>query len=73
MTELPDDVARELEELYGAADVPDNAITLLQLVEAKGGSSTMWGSRLKKQIAKGTWQRGKRTGSQAYWYWPVDG
>ena len=72
-TELPEDVARELEELYGAADVPDNAVSLLQLTEWKGGSTTMWAKRMKAQIALGTWARGKRTGDQAYWYWPVDG
>ena len=71
-TELPDDVARELEELYGAADVPGNAITLLQLIDAKGGSTTMWAKRLKRQIVEGRWARGKRTGDQSYWYWPVD-
>ncbi len=71
MTELPDDVVRELEELYGALEVPDNAVTLQHLIEAQGGSATMWRKRMREQIAKGTWQRGKRTGDQSYWYWPV--
>ena len=74
MTELPEDVARELEELFGSDDdVPDNAITVRQLAEEKGGSTTQWSLRLKKLVREGTWQRARRVSHQAYWYWPIGG
>jgi len=74
LTELPEDVARELEELFGSAsDIPDNAITVRQLAEEKGGSTTQWSLRLKKLVRNGTWQRGRRVNHQAYWYWPIGG
>ena len=71
MTDLPDDVARELEELYGGQDVPANAVTLLQLSDELGGSTTMWAKRLSKQIAEGRWARSRKVGGQGYYYWPV--
>ena len=71
MTELPEDVARELEELYGGQEVPAEAVTVLELSEQLGGSTTMWGARLKKLTAEGKWMRSKKTGGQAYYYWAV--
>jgi len=71
MADLPDDVARELEELYGGQSVPDNAITVLQLSEELGGSTTMWAKRLKKLISEGKWTRSRKIAHQGYWYWPI--
>lgn len=69
--ELPEDVARELDELFGADDVPSDAVTVNQLSVERGGSTTVWAFRLRKLIAEGKWARGRRAGSQAYWYWKV--
>ena len=72
MTELPKDVARELEELYGGQVVPAEAVTVMQLSEQLGGSTTMWAARLKKLIAKGKWARSRKTGGQAFYYWATE-
>ena len=72
MTELPEEVRRELEELYLGQAVPANAVTVLQLSEQMGGSVAMWGRRLKGLVSEGTWMRSRRTGSQAYWYWKIE-
>ena len=72
MPELPKDVARELEELYGGQAVPDNAVTVQQLSDELGGSTTMWNKRLKKLIADEKWTRSRKVGGQGYWYWPID-
>jgi len=71
MTELPDDVERELDELFGLNDVPDNAVTLEQISNAKGGSTNTWRKKLHQLVREGTWNRGRRAGSQKYWYWPI--
>ncbi len=72
MTELSEEVRHELEKLYEDS-VPSNAATLLQMVESQGGTTTLWRSRMRKQVAEGKWKRGKRAGDQSYWYWPVEG
>ena len=72
MTELPEDVARELEELYGGQDVPTDAVTVKQLAEQLGGSTTMWAKRLDRLITEGKWMRSRKTGGQAYYYWSVE-
>ena len=72
MTELPEEVARELERLYGGQAVPKDAVTVVQLCEEKGGSTAMWGRRLKNLVAGGTWMRSRKIGGQAYYYWQVE-
>jgi len=72
MTELPEDVVRELEEIYGGHSVPDVAVTIVQLSEQIGGSVAMWGRRLKRLVKEGEWARARKIGGQAYWYWQVE-
>jgi len=71
MTELPEDVARELDELFGATEVPVDAVSLQQLVSTSETSLTVWDRRMKKLVEDGEWARGKRPGNQAYWYWKI--
>lgn len=71
MTELPEDVARELDEIFGANDVPDDAVTIDMLVRERGLTDSTWRDRLKRMIDGGAWMRGKRPGSTAYWYWKI--
>ena len=71
MTELPEDVARELEELFGGNAIPADASTLQQMANSDGYSLAVWGKRMKSLVADGTWRRGKKPGSQAFWYWKV--
>ncbi len=72
MTELPEDVARELDELFGADRVPDHAVTVYMLMKARGFSDSTWRDRLMTLVEEGTWERGRRSGSQSYWYWKKD-
>lgn len=69
--ELPEEVRRELEELYGSPEIPEYAVTLAMLSEVQGGSETMWAKRLKPMLESGKWLRGRKTGDQSYWYWPA--
>ena len=71
MTELPEDVARELNDLFGVDDVPNNAVTMQQLSDMRGHTPSTWRKRIRQLVIEGKWKRGKRVGSQAYWYWPV--
>jgi hypothetical protein len=71
MTELPEEVRRELEGLYGAQDVPPHAVTIQQLVDAQGYSESVWRRRMRDLVAEGKWQRGRQAGYQGYYYWPV--
>ena len=72
MTELPEDVARELDDLFGLDDVPRDAVTIDQMVRDKGFSDATWRQRMKQLIEEGTWARGKRPGAVAYWYWKIE-
>ena len=71
MTELPEEVARELDELFGLSDVPSDAATIDQMVRDKGYSDATWRGRMKLLIDAGTWARGKKPAHQAYWYWKI--
>jgi len=62
MTELPEDVRRELEELYGGQAVPPDAVMVQQLSDELGGSTTMWNKRLRKLIEEGKWTRSRKVG-----------
>ena len=71
MTELPEDVARELDELFGLNDVPKDAVTIDTLVRERGLTDSTWRGRMKLLIEEGTWARGKRASGTAYWYWKI--
>ena len=72
MTELPEDVVRELEELFGAGIVPPNAVTMQMLADERGNTPSTWRKRIGDLIKEGKWERGRKLGSQAYWYWPIE-
>ena len=69
--ELPEEVARELDELFGANDVPDDAVTIDMLVRERGLTDSTWRDRMKFLIDKGLWARGRRANGVAYWYWKI--
>ena len=71
MTELPEEVARELDELFGLNNVPDDAVTIEILVRERGLTDSTWRGRMKILIEAGTWARGKRASGVAYWYWKI--
>ena len=71
MTELPENVARELDELFGLSDVPDDAVTIETLVRERGLTDSTWRGRMKILIEAGAWTRGKRSSGVAYWYWKI--
>ncbi len=73
MTELPEEVARELNDLL-KDDMPSYAVTIRQLVAkdketGAGRTDTWWRVHLRDKIEAGTWARTKR--GRAFWYWPV--
>ena len=70
MTELPEEVRRELEELLGET-IPSYAVSLYAIVDAdkKGRSRRWWDTYLKNEIAEGKWIREKR--GHSFLYWPV--
>ena len=71
MTELPEEVSRELDELFGLNNVPDDAVTIEILVRERGLTDSTWRGRMKLLIEEGTWARGKRASGVAYWYWKI--
>ena len=71
MPELPENVARELDELFGLNNVPDDAVTIETLVRERGLTDSTWRGRMKLLIEEGTWARGKRASGVAYWYWKI--
>ena len=71
MTELPEEVARELDELFGLSNVPDDAVTIEILVRERGLTDSTWRGRMKILVEAGTWARGKRARGTSYWYWKI--
>ena len=71
MTELPEEVSRELDDLFGLNDVPDDAVTIDTLVRERGLTDSTWRGRMKILIEAGTWARGKRARGNSYWYWKI--
>ncbi len=72
MTELPEEVARELKELL-RDEIPDYAVSIEQIVggDEVGRTDTWWRQYLKKEMMAGRWDRAKR--GRAFYYWPVKG
>jgi hypothetical protein len=72
MTELPEEVRRELEELLGD-NIPSYAVTMKQIVAAdnRKKSYKWWHDWMMKEIEAGTWTREKQ--GHTFLYWPVKG
>jgi hypothetical protein len=70
MTELPEEVRRELEDIL-RDNIPSYAVTIKQLVTAdpQGRTHRQWARILEVKVENGEWAREKK-GSQFY-YWPV--
>ena len=70
MTELPEEVRRELEDIL-RDEIPDYAVSIEQLVavDEVGRTDTWWRQFMKRERAAGRWARAKR--GRAYYYWPV--
>ena len=70
MTELPEEVARELEDIL-RDDIPSYAVTIADLVEAddQGRTDRQWLRIMAPKIKDGSWAREKR--GAAFYYWPV--
>jgi len=70
MTELPEEIARELEDIL-RDNIPSHAVTLVQLEEGdpKHRSYRVWAKIMKRKVRAGTWRREKA--GQSFLYWPV--
>ena len=70
MTELPEEVRRELEDLLHD-DMPPYAVSIREIVLADSikRTDTWWRHHLRDEIEAGRWRRAKR--GRAFYYWPV--
>jgi hypothetical protein len=67
MTELPEEVRRELEDIL-KDNIPSYAVSIRQ-ADPQGRTHRQWARILEIRIENGTWTREKK-GIQFY-YWPV--